>query len=76
MAITTPPQYVVKSVLELHSQEIAQAIGRNSSDILAISVFNIRDYELAKLLQFVYNKGINDVLDSGTLDDVGRSQYD
>lgn len=64
------------NILELYSQEIAQAIGRDSGDILAISVFKIRDYELAKLLQLVYDKAINDVLDSENPDDFGRSQYD
>ena len=71
-----PTVYTTKAVLELHKQEIAKVLGREPEDILAISVFNIRDYELAKLLQFVYNKGINDVLDSDCTEDVGRSQYD
>jgi len=65
-----------KNILELHKEEIAKVLGRNPEDILAISIFNIRDYELAKLLNLVYNKAINDVLDSDNLDDVGRSQYD
>jgi len=71
-----PTVYTTKAVLELHKQEIAKVLGREQEDILAISVFNMRDYELAKLLQFVYNKGINDVLDSDCTEDVGRSQYD
>lgn len=64
------------NILESYSQEIAQAIGRDSGDILAISIFKIRDYELAKLLQLVYDKAINDLLNSDNLDDLGRSQYD
>jgi hypothetical protein len=72
----TPTVYTTKAVLELYKQEIAKVLGRQPEDVLAISVFNIRDYELAKLLQFVYNKGINDVLDSDRTEDVGRSQYD
>jgi hypothetical protein len=71
-----PAVYTTKAVLELYSEEIAKVLGRQPEDILAISVFNIRDYELAKLLQSVYNKGINDVLDSDRTEDVGRSQYD
>lgn len=71
-----PTVYTTKAVLELYKQEIAKVLGRQPEDVLAISVFNIRDYELAQLLQFVYNKGINDVLDSDRTEDVGRSQYD
>jgi len=71
-----PAVYTTKAVIDLYKQEIAKVLGRQPEDILAISVFNIRDYELAKLLQFVYNKGINDVLDSDLTEDVGRSQYD
>jgi hypothetical protein len=66
---------VVRSVLELHSQDIARALDKNSDDILATSVFHIRDYELARLLQMVYNKAINHMLD-GIDNDLGRSQYD
>lgn len=72
----TPTVYTTKAVLELYKQEIAKVLGRQPEDVLAISVFNLRDYELAQLLQFVYNKGINDVLDSDNTEDVGRSQYD
>jgi hypothetical protein len=71
-----PAVYTTKAVLEMYSQEIAKVLGRQPEDILAISVFNFRDYELAKLLQMIYNKGINDVLDSDRTEDVGRSQYD
>jgi len=71
-----PAVYTTKAVLELYGEEIAKVLGRQPEDVLAISVFNIRDYELAQLLQFVYNKGINDVLDSDNAEDVGRSQYD
>ena len=67
---------VTKHVIELYSQDIARVLKREPSDILAISVFNIRDYELAQLLQLVYNKGISDVLDHNTWDDNTKSQYD
>lgn len=67
---------VTKHVIELYSQDIARVLKREPSDILAISVFNIRDYELAQLLQLVYNKGISDVLDHDTWDDKAKSQYD
>lgn len=67
--------HVVRNVLELHSQDIARVLDRSSDDILATSVFHIRDYELARLLQMVYNKAINHMLD-GIDNDLGRSAYD
>ena len=67
---------VTKHVIELYSQDIARVLKREPSDILAISVFNMRDYELAQLLQLVYNKGISDALDHDTWDDKAKSQYD
>lgn len=71
-----PLPHVTKGVIELHSQDIAKVLNRAPSDVLAISVFNIRDYELAQLLQLVYNKGISDALDHNTWDDNTKSQYD
>ena len=67
--------HVVRNILELHSQDIARVLDKNSDDILATSVFHIRDYELARLLQMVYNKAINHMLD-GIDKDLGRSAYD
>ena len=42
--------HVVRNVLELQSQDIARVLDRSSDDILAKSVFQIRDYEIARLL--------------------------
>ena len=69
---------IVKQVLELYSQDIAKVTKLTNSDILATSVFKLRDYELATLLQMVYNKGMTDTLDSleSDVEDIGRSQYD
>ena len=67
--------HVVRNVLELHSQDIARVLDRSSDDMLATSVFHIRDYELARLLQMVYNKAINHMLYE-MQDDLGRSAYD
>ena len=69
---------IVKQVLELYSQDIAKVTKLTSSDILATSVFKLRDYELATLLQIMYNKGMTDTLDSleSDVEDIGRSQYD
>lgn len=67
--------HVVRNILELHSQDIARVLDKNSDDILATSVFHLRDYELARLLQMVYNKAINHMLD-GIDNDAGRSAYD
>ena len=71
-----PLPHVTKGVIELYSQDSAKILRRESSDVLAISVFNMRDYELAQLLQLVYNKGISDALDHDTWDDKAKSQYD
>jgi hypothetical protein len=71
-----PQPHVTKGVIELHSQNIAKVLRREPSDVLAISVFNLRDYELAQLLQLVYNKALNDVLNHDTWDDTAKSQYD
>ena len=69
---------IVKQVLELYSQDIAKVTKLTNSDILATSVFKLRDYELATLLQMIYNKGMTDTLDSleNDVEDIGRSQYD
>ncbi len=69
---------IVKQVLELYSQDIAKVTKLTNSDILATSVFKLRDYELATLLQMIYNKGMTDTLDSldSDVEDIGRSQYD
>jgi hypothetical protein len=69
---------IVKQVLELYSQDIAKVTKLTNSDILATSVFKLRDYELATLLQTMYNKGMTDTLDSleSDVEDIGRSQYD
>ena len=69
---------IVKQVLELYSQDIAKITKLTNSDILATSVFKLRDYELATLLQTMYNKGMTDTLDSleSDVEDIGRSQYD
>ena len=69
---------IVKQVLELYSQDIAKVTKLTNSDILATSVFKLRDYELAALLQMIYNKGMTDTLDSleSDVEDIGRSQYD
>lgn len=69
---------IVKQVLELYSQDIAKVTKLTNSDILATSVFKLRDYELATLLQIIYNKGMTDTLDSleSDVEDIGRSQYD
>ena len=69
---------IVKQVLELYSQDIAKVTKLTNSDILATSVFKLRDYELASLLQMIYNKGMTDTLDSleSDVEDIGRSQYD
>jgi hypothetical protein len=69
---------IVKQVLELYSQDIAKITKLTNSDILATSVFKLRDYELATLLQIMYNKGMTDTLDSleSDVEDIGRSQYD
>jgi hypothetical protein len=69
---------IVKQVLELYSQDIAKVTKLTNSDILATSVFKLRDYELATLLQMMYNKGMTDTLDSleSDVEDIGRSQYD
>lgn len=69
---------IVKQVLELYSQDIAKVTKLTKSDILATSVFKLRDYELATLLQIMYNKGMTDTLDSleSDVEDIGRSQYD
>ena len=69
---------IVKQVLELYSQDIAKVTKLTNSDILATSVFKLRDYELATLLQMTYNKGMTDTLDSleSDVEDIGRSQYD
>ncbi len=69
---------IVKQVLELYSQDIAKVTKLANSDILATSVFKLRDYELATLLQMIYNKGMTDTLDSleSDVEDIGRSQYD
>jgi len=69
---------IVKQVLELYSQDIAKITKLTNSDILATSVFKLRDYELATLLQMIYNKGMTDTLDSleSDVEDIGRSQYD
>ena len=69
---------IVKQVLELYSQDIAKVTKLTNSDILATSVFKLRDYELATLLQIMYNKGMTDTLDSleNDVEDIGRSQYD
>ena len=69
---------IVKQVLELYSQDIAKVTKLTNSDILATSVFKLRDYELATLLQMMYNKGMTDTLDSleNDVEDIGRSQYD
>jgi hypothetical protein len=69
---------IVKQVLELYSQDIAKVTKLTNSDILATSVFKLRDYELATLLQIMYNKGMTDTLDSleSDVEDIGRSQYD
>ena len=71
-----PLPHVTRGVIELHSQDIAKVLKREPGDVLAISVFNLRDYELAQLLQLVYNKGISDALDHDTWDDKAKSQYD
>jgi hypothetical protein len=70
-----PQPHVTKGVIELHSQEIAKVLKRDPSDLLATSVFNLRDYELAQLLQLVYNKALTDVLDDDW-NDKSKSQYD
>jgi hypothetical protein len=69
---------IVKQVLELYSQDIAKVTKLTNSDILATSVFKLRDYELATLLQMMYNKGMTDTLNSleSDVEDIGRSQYD
>ena len=69
---------IVKQVLELYSQDIAKVTKLTNSDILATSVFKLRDYELATLLQIMYNKGMTDTLDSleSDVENIGRSQYD
>ena len=69
---------IVKQVLELYSQDIAKVTKLTNSDMLATSVFKLRDYELATLLQMMYNKGMTDTLDSleSDVEDIGRSQYD
>ena len=69
---------IVKQVLELYSQDIAKVTKLTNSDILATSVFKLRDYELATLLQMMYNKGMTDTLDSleSDVEDIGRSEYD
>ncbi len=69
---------IVKQVLELYSQDIAKVTKLTNSDILATSVFKLRDYELATLLQIMYKKGMTDTLDSleSDVEDIGRSQYD
>ena len=69
---------IVKQVLELYSQDIAKVTKLTNGDILATSVFKLRDYELATLLQIMYNKGMTDTLDSleSDVEDIGRSQYD
>jgi len=69
---------IVKQVLELYSQDIAKVTKLTNSDILATSIFKLRDYELATLLQTMYNKGMTDTLDSleNDVEDIGRSQYD
>ena len=69
---------IVKQVLELYSQDIAKVTKLTNSDILATSVFKLRDYELATLLQIMYNKGMTDTLDSleSDVEDIGRSKYD
>jgi len=69
---------IVNQVLELYSQDIAKVTKLTNSDILATSVFKLRDYELATLLQIMYNKGMTDTLDSleSDVEDIGRSQYD
>ena len=69
---------IVKQVLELYSQDIAKVTKLTNSDILATSVFKLRDYELATLLQIMYNKGMTDTLDSleSDVEDIGRSEYD
>ena len=69
---------IVKQVLEFYSQDIAKVTKLTNSDILATSVFKLRDYELATLLQMIYNKGMTDTLDSleSDVEDIGRSQYD
>jgi len=69
---------IVKQVLELYSQDIAKVTKLTNSDILATSVFKLRDYELATLLQMIYNKGMTDTLDSleSDVEDIRRSQYD
>jgi hypothetical protein len=74
--IKQPLPHVTRGVIELYSQDIAKVLRREPSDVLAISVFNMRDYELAQLLQLVYNKGISDALDHDTWDDKAKSQYD
>lgn len=71
-----PLPYITKSVIEQYSQDIAKVLKREPSDVLAISVFNLRDYELAQLLQLVYNNGISDALDHDSWDDKAKSQYD
>ena len=71
-----PLPYVTRGVIQLYSQDIAKVLKREPGDVLAISVFNLRDYELAQLLQLVYNKGISDALDHNTWDDNTKSQYD
>ena len=71
-----PQPHVTRGVIELYSQDIAKVLRREPSDVLAISVFNLRDYELAQLLQLVYNKGISDALDHDSWDDKAKSQYD
>ena len=44
-----PLPHVTRGVIELYSQDIAKVLRREPSDVLAISVFNMRDYELAQL---------------------------
>ena len=73
-----PLPHVTRGVIELYSQDIAKVLKREPSDVLAISVFKLRDYELATLLQMIYNKGMTDTLDilESDVEDIGRSQYD
>jgi hypothetical protein len=53
-------QFIVKNILDTYTEEIAKALRKYPEDISAISIFNIHDYELALLLELVYNKALYD----------------